>query len=54
VRLELPPLPVSAPGYVLDRALADIAARYGARAARIVRLELEYPNANVASIARAP
>ena len=54
VQLELAPLSASAPGYVLDRALSDITVRYGARTARIVRLELEYPEANAAAIALAP
>jgi hypothetical protein len=42
----LPPLTADAPAAALDRALVDIAARYGARTARVVRLELEYPQTN--------
>jgi transcriptional regulator GlxA family with amidase domain len=42
----LPPLTADAPAAALDRALVDIDARYGARTARVVRLELEYPQAN--------
>lgn len=53
VQLMLAPLPASAPGYVLDRVLSDISSRYGARTARVVRLELEYPQTGAATMARA-
>lgn len=39
----LPELGAIPPGQVLDKALADITARYGAPAARFVILEAEYP-----------
>ncbi len=54
VRVALEPLSAGAPGYVLDRALSDITERYGARTARVVRMELEYPERDVAALARAP
>jgi putative intracellular protease/amidase len=54
VRLALEPLSPGAPGYALDRALSDITERYGARTARVVRMELEYPERDVAALARAP
>ncbi len=41
----LPSLTTDAPAGAIDRALADIDARYGSNAAHIVRLELEYPAA---------
>jgi hypothetical protein len=54
VRLALEPLSPGAPGYALDRALSDITERYGARTARVVRMELEYPERDIAALARAP
>ncbi len=51
VGVMLEPLASNAPGYALDQALSDITARYGARTARIVRMELEYPQADVATVA---
>jgi len=53
VQFTLAPLPVDAPGRALDGALADITERYGVGTARVVRMELEYPE-DVAAIARAP
>jgi len=54
VRLTLEPLAAGASGDALDRALSDITERYGARTARVVRMELEYPQPDVAALARAP
>jgi len=54
VRLTLEPLAAGASGDALDRALSDITERYGARTARVVRMELEYPQPDVAALSRAP
>jgi transcriptional regulator GlxA family with amidase domain len=50
VALMLQPLTANTPAQALDRALADIDARYGAATARVVRLELEYPEADVRAV----
>ena len=47
VALMLQPLTANTPAQALDRALADIDARYGSWTARGVRLELEYPEVDV-------
>jgi putative intracellular protease/amidase len=51
VALMLHPLTGNEPGYVLDNALTAIDARYGAKTARVVRMELEYPEVDVAPVA---
>ena len=49
IAFMLRPLTADTPAGALDRALVDIDARYGARTARVVRLELEYPQVDPAA-----